>query len=174
MSESTIRVIRSRMGDRQLPDLLQMIFGAELVVPSRCLWLISPWITDVPIIDNRANAFATIEPHWPRGDIRLSRILASLARRSTTVRIATRPDATNDQFISRIEGERLPNITVRRQENLHEKGLLGDGFYLGGSMNFTANGVLIAEEAVNFHVDPAVVAESRVTLTERWGGPIYG
>lgn len=174
MIRSTIRVIRSRNGDRQLPDLLQMVFGAELVLPSRCLWLISPWITDVAIIDNRTNAFASVEPHWARSEIRLSQLLTSLARRGTTVRVATRPDPINDSVIARIEVERVPNIIIRRQENLHEKGLLGDGFYLGGSMNFTTNGVLIGEEAVHFNVDPAVIAESRVVLTERWGGEIYG
>ena len=36
-----------------MPDLLQMLFLSELLAPSRCLWLVSPWISDIPVIDNR-------------------------------------------------------------------------------------------------------------------------
>jgi hypothetical protein len=51
---------------------------------------------------------------------------------------------------------------------------LGDTFYLSGSMNFTGNGITVAEEAVVLHLSPEVVAESRVTLSERWGGQVHG
>src|SRR5690242_14504935 len=90
-----VRVIRSRSGDRQLADLLQMVFGAEFILPSRCLWLVSAWVTDVPVLDNRTGAFSSVEPRWPRAQVRLSRVLLALAERGTTVHVATRPDMVN-------------------------------------------------------------------------------
>src|SRR4051794_28310493 len=118
MSESSSRIIRSRSGDRQLSDLLQLTFGAELLMPSRCIWLVSPWITDVPIIDNRSNAFTTIQPRWPRTEIRLARVIEALAERGATVRIATRPDPINNDFVHKLESLRLSSIVIHRQDNL--------------------------------------------------------
>lgn len=93
----------------------------------------------------------------------------------TTVHVATRPDAHNEAFLERMrrlaEPSGLP-LRVHVAEELHEKGLLGDGFYLSGSMNFTFNGISLNEEAVHFTIEPAVVSENRIILTDRWGGPV--
>ena len=39
----------------EIPDLLQTIFAALLLSPSRNLWLVSPWISDIPVLDNRTD-----------------------------------------------------------------------------------------------------------------------
>jgi phosphatidylserine/phosphatidylglycerophosphate/cardiolipin synthase-like enzyme len=39
-------------------------------------------------------------------------------------------------------------------EELHTKGILGDGYYLAGSMNFTYNGITVNEEALNLRDIP--------------------
>jgi hypothetical protein len=164
------RTIHSRAGDRQLPDLLQAIFTAELVAPSRCLWVVSPWVSDIPVLDNRANAYVTLNPQWPRGDVRLSSVLATLLDVGTTVHLAVRPDTHNRDLVERLQAREWP-LFLHHAEELYEKGLLGDELYLSGSMNFTYNGIRINEEAVHFHASPAVVAENRIVLTRRWGGP---
>ena len=33
-------------------EVLQLIFASELIQPSRCLWLVSPWLRNIPILDN--------------------------------------------------------------------------------------------------------------------------
>ena len=55
------RYLHSRLTSRQLPDLLQTILVAELIAPSQCLWLVSPWISDIPVVDNTANTFLALE-----------------------------------------------------------------------------------------------------------------
>jgi hypothetical protein len=168
------RIIHSRTGDQQLSDLLQTVFTAELLEPSRCLWLVSPWVSDIPILDNRANAYLTLNSQWPRSDIRLNAVLAALLDMGTTIHLAVRPDHHNRDLVERLRardpGREWP-LFVHHAEDLHEKGLLGDGFYLSGSMNFTYNGIRINEEAVHFHTDPAIVAENRLVLARRWEGP---
>jgi hypothetical protein len=169
------RIIHTRASARQIPDLLQMIFVAELLSPSRCLWLVSPWISDIPVIDNRTNGFLALEPEWARSQVRLSQVLGRLLQLGTTVHIATRPLEHNQSFLARMrrqaEPDKLP-LYVHLVEELHEKGILGEAFYLSGSMNFTYSGISINEEAVHYSVDPGVVAHNRVLFTERWGGEV--
>ena len=125
------RYIHSRLSSRQVPDLLQAMFVAELMTPSRCLWLVSPWISDILIIDNSANTFLCLEPSWSRTRVRLSQVLATLAEQGTTIHIATRPDTHNHSFIEGLNAriDRL-DVAVRFHiaEELHTKGILGDGY----------------------------------------------
>jgi hypothetical protein len=152
---------------RQIPDLLQAIFVAELAEPSNCLWIVSPWISDIPLIDNRANAFLTLEPSWPRGKIRLSQVLSVLVDRGATVRVITRPSIpSNQSFLQRVQG--LVHIT--ETSDLHEKGVLGSQFYLSGSMNFTYLGITLNEEVLHYETNDEVIAEHTIIFTQRWGG----
>jgi hypothetical protein len=155
--------------------LLQAIFVAELLCPSRCLWLVSPWVSDIPVIDNRTNGFLGLDPEWVRAQVRLSHVLGKLLEMGTTTHVATRPDDHNAAFLDRMrriaEPDGLP-LRIHSAQELHEKGILGDSFYLSGSMNFTFNGISLNEEAVHYSVDPSFVSENRILLAGRWGGEI--
>ncbi|MBE9200065.1 MULTISPECIES: phospholipase D-like domain-containing protein DpdK [unclassified Nodularia (in: cyanobacteria)] len=165
------RYIHSRLSSRQIPDLLQTIFVAELINPSQCIWLVSPWISDIPVIDNTANTFLSLEPSWSRSRIRLSQILATLAEQGTTIYIATRPDSHNHSFLSALKLRNDgTNCHIHITEELHAKGILGDGYYLAGSMNFTYNGITVNEEAVIYETLPEIIAEQQVIFANRWGG----
>ena len=172
MTAPQTRYLYSRFGTRQIADLLQIIFAAELLSPSRQLWVVSPWISDIPVLDNRANGFATLVPEWGRSHVRLSSVLNHLAVRGAIVHVATRADQThNADFLNRFAssetgGER---IRVHLGGELHDKGILGDGFYLSGSMNFTFSGISINQEALHFSTNAATVAQHQVLFKARWG-----
>ena len=53
----------------------------------------------------------------------------------------------------------------------HEKGILGDGYYLSGSMNITRNGISFNEEVLHLFTEPSVVAANRQLFVKRWGPP---
>jgi hypothetical protein len=169
------RIIHTRASARQVPDLLQTIFTAELLCPSSCLWLVSPWVSDIPVLDNRTNGFLSFEPQWVRAQVSLSQVLKKLLEVGTTVHVATRPDDHNSAFLDRMrrlaEPDGLP-LRLHSLGELHEKGVLADGFYLSGSMNFTFSGISLNEEAVHYSVDPAFVAENRILFAARWGGEL--
>ena len=173
MTPARGRIVHTRASARQVPELLQSIFAAELLCPSPCLWLVSPWVSDIPVLDNRTNGFAALEPQWPRAPVRLTQVLTRLLELGTTVHVATRPDDHNADFLGRMRRaagpDRLP-LMIHSVQDLHSKGILGGGFYLSGSMNFTFSGVSLNEEAVHYTADPAVIAESRVQFAARWGG----
>jgi phosphatidylserine/phosphatidylglycerophosphate/cardiolipin synthase-like enzyme len=152
-------------------DLLQSLFVAEVIRPSRRLWISSPWISDIEVIDNTARQFGTLEPDWPAARVRLSAVLGSLLARGTDLVIVVNEDSHNEDFISRMESlaEVYPGqVHLIRSANLHEKGILGDDFTLNGSMNLTNNGVAINEELLIYRSNPERVAERRLALEDRW------
>ena len=65
-------------------SLLANLFAAELVSPSECIWLVSPWISDIQILDNEASAFDPLNRWGPRV-VRLSEVLATLAAYGSSV-----------------------------------------------------------------------------------------
>lgn len=80
-------------------ELIQTMFAAELLFPSRCLWIISPWLRDVPVLDNTTGSFLALCPDFPIAEVRLSLVLQELLTRGTQIVIATRPDFGNRQVM---------------------------------------------------------------------------
>ncbi|WP_157591757.1 phospholipase D-like domain-containing protein DpdK [Solirubrobacter soli] len=163
--------------EREVETVLQNLFVIEALAPSSALWLISPWVTDLEVIDNRSSSFRGIEPLWPHRRLRLTEVLSYLAQRGTEVVVATRADGHNDAFHRRLEASSLAlgaadrvRIVVDRGDEQHEKGLLGDGFFLSGSMNFTVRGVRLNDEHVTLSLDEDDVAAARINIRARYGG----
>lgn len=173
MSQIKSRYIHSHLSSRQIPDLLQTIFASELVCPSKTIWLVSPWISDIPILENSSNQFVSLEPTLSGGMVRLVEILIKLVSMGTRVCVVTRPDMHNSDFLNSL-GSRSTEfrdyLKIIKAEELHEKGLLGDDYYLAGSMNFTYNGITLNQEAVHFTTDPHSVAVNKLDFSSRWGG----
>jgi hypothetical protein len=88
----------------------------------------------------------------------------------TTVHIATRDVETNHGFFSMLTMLEDSRLRIHKTEELHEKGVLGDSYYLSGSLNFTFSGIEINEELVHLITEPADLAYNRVILSQRWGG----
>jgi hypothetical protein len=156
-------------------ELLQAITIGEMLAPSLCLWLVSPWLSDIPIIDNRAGAFDAMDSTWGPRVLRLVEVLHRCLQVGTTVVVATRPVSHNRPFLAQLiasaaEAGASSALLVNESEDLHEKGLLGDDYYFSGSMNFTFGGVELLEETVKFDTAEDVVAQARLVYHDRWGG----
>ncbi|MGY1834369.1 phospholipase D-like domain-containing protein DpdK [Blastococcus sp. SYSU DS0510] len=164
----TVRRTSLRAG-QELRDLVQGVLVAELLAPSQEFWLISPWISDVAVIDNSDGAFNGLDPNWPAQGIGLLPVLAAIATAGTELWIETRPDDHNKRFVSRLQdtlGDE--GFHLRYSPVLHEKGLLGDGYVISGSMNFTVNGLFLLDEAVRLDTEPDAVAQARLAFRARW------
>ena len=160
----------------EVRELLQALFVAELLAPSRCMWLVSPWLRDLPVVDNTSAEFQALDPDWSRRPILLSEVLLGIARRGATVVVATRPgDDTTAYLANTLEQRTLDagvagQLRVIRRENLHAKGLLGDTYCLSGSMNFTFSGVNYSDELLTFQTDPHEVHALRLMFEREYGG----
>lgn len=158
---------------RGVRDLFQTLFIAELLSPSRKLWLFFAWISDVEVIDNSARHFAAIEPDWPAGQIRLSQVLSALLARGSQVRLVIREHGHNEYFVARLQvlKERFADqLKWVVEKDFHAKGLLGDDYFLSGSMNLTLNGISVNGEHLVLRTDPAAIAEQAEQLELQWEG----
>jgi hypothetical protein len=172
MNITSQRYIHTQSGQAEAAELLQALLVAEYAAPGERVWLVSPFIGDLPVIDNRDDRFLDLEPAWAGTWVRLSRVLTGLARQGTDVRVVTTEDGARD-FLVRLRAvcaEVGVDIPVVTSHGLHQKLLLGDAFALSGSMNFTWSGVHRNLEGVRLDVDPATVAENHVHVASRWGG----
>lgn len=152
-------------------EFLQSLFVAELIRPSSRIWISSPWINDIDLVDNTARQFGALVPSWPASWIRLSDVLGALLDRGSEVVIIANYDPNNLEFLSRIGllGEVHPGrVHVIQTANVHEKGILSDNFTIDGSMNFTFRGVNINQEYLGYRCDPQAIHERRLVLEERW------
>lgn len=160
----------------ELADALQALFIAELMAPSTPLWIVTPWISDVVVVDNRAARFTGLLPDVPRRPLRLAEALLAQLQRGGTVVIACRPDDHNRTFTEQLAeraretgvGDRL---LYRFAEDLHEKGVLTRHLLLSGSMNLTYNGLRRLEESILLTDDDDSVARARHAYEDRWGQP---
>jgi hypothetical protein len=171
------RVIRksSRYCDLQASDLLQSLFATEFVCPSEVIWLVSAWISDIPVLDNSDGAFVGINPSWGPRKLRLSETLVALAGLGSAIVVVANEDPHNLAFFERLSAaaagsgvQHLVNTEIN--PDLHSKGLVGDDYHLYGSMNFTHNGLTVLTEELVLELDSDHVQRTRFEFQE-WYGP---
>lgn len=140
---------------------------AELLAPSREVWLVSPWISDFVLLDNRSGRFDAINPQWQRREIRLVDYTQQLMTHGTSVIVVTRPDSLNQNFLNRLEDRCQESglddrLQLLSRNGLHTKGILTDGGLLFGSMNLTYSGLELNEESVYYETSPEAIAKARI------------
>ena len=166
------RDIFSRGSSDALRGLIQSVFIAECISPSSVVWIISAWISDIEVIDNRAGQFAGIVPEWPNAWVRLSAVVHTLLQLGAAVRVITNQSEHNKIFESRLlhlcENQSY-DLQFRKNEHEHQKGIVTDKCLIDGSMNFTFSGIEINEEHVIYRTRIEDIAQRHLHLLERWG-----
>lgn len=177
MSRSETRVIFRTSGAAQheIRELLASLLVAELISPSERLWLVSPWLRDVLLLDNRSAAFRGVGPGWARRELGLFDVLSELMRRGSKLTVVTRPGDGNERALAdlvRIVGTRpaAERLRMDTRPDLHAKGLLGDDYCLSGSMNFTRNGIENLDEMVTYTTNPEQIGALRIEFDLEYGG----
>ena len=164
----TRRIFRSTVSSQDVVrELLQIMCLAELLAPSREVWLVSPWISDFVLLDNRSGQFDAINPQWRHREIRLVSYTLQLMTHGTDVIVVTRPDSHNQTFLERLtdhafEAGLADHLDVSRRDRLHTKGILTEGGLLLGSMNLTYSGLELNEESVYYETSSEAIAKARV------------
>jgi phosphatidylserine/phosphatidylglycerophosphate/cardiolipin synthase-like enzyme len=149
-------------------EVLTMVFAQELLAPSKEVFIVAPWISNIVIFDSQIGQYATLNPEWAKREIRLVDVLATVAANGTELHIHTRPDEHNMGFKRRIQ-EALGDaglldqlLWTDRNALLHTKGIWTDRVLIEGSMNLTESGVALNEEAVTVSFDAEHIAAARV------------
>jgi hypothetical protein len=152
-------------------DVIQSLFISEILAPSDELWLLSPWISDIPVIDNSAGAFSSLFPARPVGTISLTDALIHLGTQGTQIYVVIRKDLRNLLVSNALRAAQISGdltIQVIEQDNLHEKALLSSRFLLQGSMNFTHFGREVNEEALVLDSSSDSIARARLDYRRRF------
>lgn len=149
-------------------EVLTMVFAQELLAPSKEVFIVAPWISNIVIFDSQLGQYATLNPEWAKREIRLVEVLVAIAANGSALHIHTRPDDHNKAFKRRIQ-EALGDAGLANQLQwsdrnalLHTKGVWTDRVLIDGSMNLTESGVGLNDEAVTVSFDPEQVAAARV------------
>jgi hypothetical protein len=152
-------------------DVIQSLFISEVLAPSDELWLLSPWISDIPVIDNSAGAFSSLLPARPVGAITLTDALIHLGGQGAQIYVIVRKDSRNLLVSNKLRTAQISgdlSILVIEQDNLHEKALLSSRFLLQGSMNFTHFGREVNEEALVLDSTSDSIARARLDYHRRF------
>ena len=166
------RMVRTRpRNGLAIGDVLTAAILSELCSPSEELWLVSGWVTDIPVIDNADRQFDVVMGDEPRSQMTLSEALGVLTVRGTQLHVALREEDHNQIFLDRLRRACATNaLHLYGSADLHEKMMVGRSWVLKGSMNFTWNGLQRNEESLEFEVDQAEAARQRLELRTRWIG----
>lgn len=171
MNFETRRIFKSAVTSQNLiRELLQMMFLGELLAPSgERAWLVSPWISNIVLFDNRAGGFGTVNPEWGNREIRLIEVMTDLMARGTALGIATSLDVHNNPLVdvvSMAAAERglTDKLHIVRRQHLHIKGVLLKRGLLTGSMNLTYNGLELNDEMVFYDTTSKTLAEARINF----------
>ena len=164
------RIFKNQLtGASTLRELLQTMFIAEMLHTGGTLWIVSPWVSNIVLIDNRSGNFDSINPEWGRREVRLAELLTALMARGSKVVLVTRDIETNKSLVSSLREEAGRQgledylVLVLRDE-LHTKGILFSRSMLVGSMNLTYNGLEINDESIEFCIDAEDIARTRLEL----------
>ena len=157
---------RARGGAVQLLDCLASLFTLQLLAPSGRFYLISPRLGDMVLLESHFGQFRALMPQIGQTELRLSDALRALAARGTQLRVlASGGEQQTESFLARLG----PEISARMISGLTERGLIGESFYLRGSLEFTSDGVATNEDRVELTTDPAEVARAMLEADQMWG-----
>lgn len=166
------RVLRTgRATGLRIDTVLSAALTAELVAPSPHLWLVSPWISDVPAIDNSSGSFDSVFVDPSNRIYTLSEVLSLLTHSRARITVVTRPDEHNTTFLDRLRrSASSENLQIQQHEDVHEKTFCGEDWILTGSMNLTVRGMQVNDEAVTYKVSTEAAATARLDFRHRFGG----
>ncbi|MFF2818997.1 phospholipase D-like domain-containing protein DpdK [Kitasatospora cineracea] len=152
--------------------LIRTALLAELAAPEadRSLWVVSAWISDIDLLDDSDGSFAYLLGDDPPDRCRLSDLLLLIAAVGTTVHVVTRPELSNQVFLTRLEthGDARSRVHVIQDPRVHEKTICGADWMLTGSMNFTRNGLSANKEQITYTTDVAQVVQAVQELEDEW------
>jgi hypothetical protein len=159
------RMIWSHGGSSRFIDCFGSLLAIEALSPSKEIYLISPYISNAPILDNSRHFWSALFPFTETGEIYLADILTMYAWRGSKVRLICNPEHHQTRIFLQTTGK---GFKYRKLKDNHEKGLITGSFYLHGSMNFTYHGIRINSERVEIKTDGADISAALLAARARW------
>ena len=172
-NETRAIMLYNELGMRQLKETLSNVMIGLSQCPDT-IWLVSPWVTDFDLLDNRSNNWSNINPSWGARKVRFSELLIFSVECGCRLNLVTNEDKINGAFINRLEtaisDKNCFSTTI--SETLHTKGFLSSSLWLAGSMNFTYSGTHLNQEQVQLNSSKDIILETKLEFEQSYGGLI--
>ncbi|GMM91153.1 phospholipase D-like domain-containing protein DpdK [Vibrio fortis] len=152
---------KSLVGKQHIKEVLSGMLVGEILHP-REMWLVSAWVSDFELLDNRSGAWDLLNPSWGHRMVTFFEMLETAVSNGCHLNVVVKKHESNLKPVTQLN-KRLGRFTAYRLEEakkLHTKGLLTKHAFLGGSMNFTYSGTNRNEEMMIFDRDPNVLANT--------------
>lgn len=154
---------------------LHKFFVSELIVPSQPLWIVSAWLSDVDLVDNRGGELLELAPGLPVRSLRLIELLDQLVTAlDGEINVIVRDVSHNRPVLRRLEEIRDRSnsgiLRIATRSDLHEKVLVSSRLMVSGSMNLTHHGRLKNIEHVTFTDDADAIERQCLHMEQLYGG----
>ncbi len=143
MTQLKVRRIMTKTfsGKRQIKEVIASMLISEILNPKE-VWLVSAWVSNFDLLDNRSGAFDALNPGWGHRMLTFFEVLETVVDAGCTVNFVIKDHDTNAHALNEIRAKlaNSHNVNLKLSEELHAKGLLTKDALLSGSMNFTYSG----------------------------------
>ncbi|TKF96033.1 hypothetical protein FCV71_12280 [Vibrio lentus] len=163
---------KEAIGRAHVKDLLASILVGEALNPG-VIYILSPWISDFPVLDNTAGSFDSINPAWGHRQIHFFELLQNCVEAGATLKLAIRENREKMYVLEHSLKNYPSRFIVAEHKDLHEKGLLTESGLVRGSMNFTYFGASINFEGITFTTNPSALAEKKNTFEDLYFSDLY-
>ena len=142
MSQSRQIFLHGSFGQRHLKEILSAQLIGLIYKPEN-VWVVSPWITNFILSDNRSGEWDVVDSSWSNREISFVDFIVKLSDIGCNLNIVLRDDPINEPFISQVLNRVISdqNIKFIKKDTLHTKGIVTSHFFLKGSMNLTFSGI---------------------------------
>ncbi|MDA7686505.1 phospholipase D-like domain-containing protein DpdK [Pseudomonadales bacterium] len=174
-NNSRVIMLQNELGMRQLKETLSNVLLGLSQCPET-LWLVSPWVTDFDLLDNRSNNWSNINPSWGARKVRFTELLIFAVECGCKLNLVISDDVKNDAFVNRLKTVITDKqaLSIIISDTLHTKGLLTSSLWLAGSMNFTYSGTHRNQEQVHLHMSKDVILEVKLEFEQAYGVLTHG
>lgn len=171
MIELTSRDImtKSLLGKRELREILSSIFAGVIIVPQN-LWLVTAWLTDFDVLDNRSGNWSYLNPEWGARQVSFLDLLETAVKSGCHLNMVVKEDIINDAALYRLRTNLGKEVGFRicESQEVHIKGFLTESCFLKGSMNFTYSGANKNEEMLSLTGDEHQLSSARIEFKESY------
>jgi len=155
---------------RQFKETFSNILLGLSLCPEE-IWLVSPWVTDFDLLDNRSNNWSNLNPGWTGRKVRFSELLIFAVQAGCKLKLVTKNDPINKEFQSKLRNAvgASKDFSIIFSETLHTKGFLTPSIWIAGSMNFTYSGTHLNQEQVQLNISKDIILEMKLEFEQSYG-----
>ena len=156
-------ITKNALGKRHIKEVLGSTLAGLILSPQE-IWLVTAWISDFDLLDNRSGNWNYLHAGWGNRFISFIELLEVAVISGCKLSLIVKKSEVNEPAIKKICNNlnNHKNFKLGITDDLHIKGLLTESCFMRGSMNFTFSGANRNEELVDFSREQTTIFDARI------------